>query len=932
MKMKKWFLGVVATATAFVALGQDLKTPIPLSPEVRHGTLPNGMKYYVQKNGKPEKRAELRLAVNTGSLLEDDDQQGLAHFLEHMCFNGTESFPGNEIDDYLESVGVKFGPHLNAYTSFDETVYMIQVPTDNPEIMAKGLKILEEWAHKVTFDKQEIEKERGVVIEEWRLRLGAENRMREKTFPVLLNNSRYSQRLPIGKKEVLESFDRETLVRYYKDWYRPDLMAVAVVGDVDPDKMVESIKAIFGRIPAQKNPKTRTEYYVDAHKEPRAVVATDPEARFTNLSFSYKKPPRKTTTLGDFRRRLVEGLFTKMLNDRLQEYANKENPPFMFCFSYIGGYIRNMEAFSGYAYVTEGNALKALDVMITENQRALKHGFTASELDRAKADMLKKFEQAFLEKDKTESENIIAEYVEHFLEQEPAPGPEFNYQTAQSLLPGISIQEVNAVAKEWITDENFVILLTGPDKIKETLPDESALLDAYRQAKSKSVEPYQDSDLAKPIVNGEPKPGKVVGEKFIKEIGVTEWSLENGVRVVLKPTDFKNDEIQFGAHSPGGYSLYDKDEIFEAKVCAEIVNASGVGNYNNTDLEKKLAGKEVYVRVGLEEMKETMSGSCTPDDLAEMFQMIYGYFTQPRKDREVFKAWQSKTASWIANKSASPDGVFNDTVVAVMSNYHPHAAPLTVEQVNAFELNKIFDVYTQRFADAGDFTFIFVGKFDPQNLKPWVEKYIGGLPSVGRTESGKDHYIRPPKGKTYRKVIKGKEDQSSVFVNFHGAMEWDAHERMKLKALQDVLNLMLRESMREEKGGVYGVRCYATPIRDPYPHYKLTITFGCAPANVEMLLNTLHNDIKTLIEQGPSEKNMTKIREIFKRENETGLQENDFWLAQLDAVYWYGFDPVNILKRYEAFEKVSKEDIQTAAKLWLGEGNYIQVVRYPEGK
>ena len=930
--MKMFVIGVVASFAWLGATGQDLKSPIPLSPEVRYGTLPNGMKYYVQKNAKPEKRAELRLAVNAGSLLEDDDQQGLAHFLEHMCFNGTESFPGNEIDDYLESVGVKFGPHLNAYTSFDETVYMIQVPTDKPEIMAKGLKIMEEWAHKVAFDKEELEKERGVVIEEWRLRLGADNRMREKTFPVLLNNSRYSQRLPIGKKEVLESFKRETMLRYYKDWYRPDLMAVAIVGDVDPDKMVESVKAIFGKIPAHKSPKTRTEYAVEAHKEPRAVVATDPEARYTALTLAYKKPPITTKTVDDFRRNLVESLFTDMLNNRLREYTNKENPPFMFCYTYVGGFVRNVSAFAGQAFVTEGNALKALETITTEFQRALRHGFTASELDRAKADLLKKYEQAFLEKDKTESDNIVGGYVQHFLQQEPAPGPEFIYQTAKSLLPGIKSEEANAVAKVWITDENFVISLTGPEKIKETLPDETALLKAYNAAKNKPVEPYQDSDLAKPIVNGEPKPGKVVREKLIKEIGVTEWTLENGARVVLKPTDFKNDEIQFMAHSPGGYSLYDKDEIFEAKVCTQIINASGVGNYNQSDLEKKLAGKEVYVRVGLDEMKETMSGSCTPEDLSTLFEMLYGYFTQPRKDPDAFKAWQSKTNSWIANKSSSPDGVFNDTVAAVTNNYHPHAAPLTIEQVNNFELAKIFEIYTQRFADAGDFTFVFVGKFEPQSIKPWVEKYVGGLPSVGRTESGKDHNIRSPKGKTYRKVLKGKEDQSSVFVQFHGEIKWDAHERMKLKATQDVLNLMLRESMREEKGGVYGVRCYATAVRDPYSHYRFTISFGCAPANVEMLLNTLHNDIKTLIEQGPSDKNMTKIREIFKRETETGLQENDFWLSKLDAAYWYGLDPANIPNQYDAFEKVSKEDIQTAAKLWLGEGHYIQVARYPEGK
>ncbi|MCS7084513.1 MAG: insulinase family protein [Bacteroidia bacterium] len=932
MRNKTSILTAALTAAIVVAAAQaqDLKAPIPLAPEVKYGALPNGMKYYVQRNAKPEKRAELRLILNAGSVLEDDDQQGLAHFVEHMCFNGTESFPGNEIDDYLESVGVKFGPHLNAYTSFDETVYMIRVPTDKPEVLAKGLKILEEWAHKVTFEPKEIEKERGVVIEEWRLRLGADNRLREKTLPVLLNNSRHSQRLPIGKKEVLESFNRETLIRYYKDWYRPDLMAVAIVGDIEPNQMVESVKAIFGKIPAAKNPKTRTEYYVEGHREARAVVATDPEARFTALSFLYKKNRRSFSTVSDFRRRLIEILFTEMLNNRLSEYVNKENPPFMFCYTYVGGFIRNMEAFGGYAYVTEGNVLRALETMIVENRRVVQHGFTSSELDRAKADLLKKYEQAFLEKDKTESENVVERYVAHFLSQKPAPGPEFEYRAAKDLLPGISLDEVHAAAKEWITEDNFVVSLTGPEKIKETLPDEKALLNAYAAAKNKPVAPYQDSDLSKPIINGDPKPGKVVREKTLKEIGALEWTLENGAKVVLKPTDFKNDEILFAAHSPGGYSLYDKDEIFEAKVCAEVIEQSGVGNYKPSDLEKKLAGKEIVIGVEVEEMKETMSGSCTPDDFETMLQIVYGMFTQPRKDVEAFKAWQSKTISWIANKASSPDAVFNDTVTAVMSGYHPHAAPLTIEQVESFELKKIFEIYTQRFANADDFTFVFVGKFEPNTVKPLIEKYIGGLPSTGRVESGKDHYIRPPEGKTYRKIFKGKDDQSRVYVNFHGKFVWDGHERMKLKALQDVLNIMLRESMREEKGGVYGVRCYAVPHRDPYPHYKITIVFGCAPANVETLLNTMHNDVKTLIEQGPSEKNMTKIREIFKREIETNLQENDFWLNKLDAAYWYGLDPNEIPMQYAAFEKVTAEEIQQAAKLWLGEGNYVQIVRYPE--
>ena len=652
---------------------------IPLNPKVIHGKLDNGLTYYIEENAKPEKKVELRLAINAGSILEDDDQQGLAHFMEHMNFNGTKNFPGNELVDNLQSIGVRFGQHLNAYTSFDETVYILPIPLEKKENLDIGMQILEDWAFNAVMTDEEINKERGVVLEELRLGLGADKRMLDEYLPKVLYKSHYANRLPIGKKDILENFDPEVIRRFHKDWYRPDLMAVVVVGDIDAKDIEKRIKTQFGKYQNPTNARERQSFEVPNHTETLIAVESDPEASMSRVQLLYKdmEAPKKVVTEKDYRGMLVEGLFATMLNNRLNELTNSPNPPFTYAYTYHGGtWARSKEAFQSFAMTPEGKQLDALRILLEENERVQKHGFTASELERAKSELLSRMETAYNDRDKTDSDQKVMEYVYNFLDKEPAPGVEWEYDKYQEFLPTITIDEVNGLIKNFIRDENRVVVITGPEKESITQPTDSEVLAMFKTVESMDIQPYDDSVKIEKLVTELPAKGSIVKTETDSGLGTTTWTLSNGAKVTFKSTDFVNDEVLFRAQRLGGNStLTDKDWV-DTQWAYGALGEAGLNGYNKTDLDKYLSGKQVNVNPFMSSTSVGLSGSSTVKDLETLFEFIYANFTGLNKDKEAFNSYASKQGNFFNNLTSQPQFYFMIEFAKFLNSQNPRVTSI----------------------------------------------------------------------------------------------------------------------------------------------------------------------------------------------------------------------------------------------------------------
>ena len=904
---------------------------LPVDPKVRIGKLDNGIKYYIRVNSKPEKRAELRLVVNAGSILEDDDQQGLAHLVEHMGFNGTRHFPKQELVDYLESIGTKFGPDLNAYTSFDKTVYMLKVPTDSLELTEKGFLVLEDWAHGMNLDDEEIDKERGVVIEEWRLGRGAEMRMLDKQLPVLFKDSRYATRLPIGKKAVLDSFHVDAPKRFYSDWYRPDLMAVIAVGDFDPDWIENVIKDHFSGIPPKKNPRIRKVFDVPDHEETLFAIAADPEATRTSVQILYKQDVQPERTFGDYRREIIEGLYNSMLSQRLNELTKKPDAPFLYGFSYQGSFwARSKNTYLLGAGVTEDGVQEGLEALMIEAERVTRFGFTESELVRSKKEVLRGMESAYEERDKTDSRRYTRDYINNFLEDHPIPGIEVELELYKQFLPTIQLAEVNTIAQSWITDRNRVIAIDGPEKEGLEIPSKSEMMAVFDAVKKLDITPYEDAVLDKPLIEFIPVPSTVMAENQIEELGTTEWTLANGVRVFLKPTDFKNDEVLFSARSPGGSSLVDDNKYVAAMTASRIIREAGIGQFNQIELDKMLAGKIARVNPYIGTLEEGFNGSASPQDLETMFQLIHLYFSAPRLDSSAFLAYKERMNGFLENRSSRPETAFRDTIQVTMAQNHLRSRPWSTELLTEMDLGASFEIYTNRFANAGDFTFYFVGNFSLDSIKPLVELYLGGLPDTGREEQWKDVGIEPPQNVVEKHVKKGLEQKSLSNIIFTGPFEWSGKNRYHLKSMVQALRIKLREVMREDLSGTYFVSVRGNTTHFPKERYRIDISFGGDPGRIEELTEAAFQQIDSIKTVGTTDKYLTKVKETQRRERETDLKENRFWLKSLSFYDFHHEDPLNLLKYNEAIDELTLEDIQSAANVYLNTSNYVQVTLYPE--
>ncbi len=921
-------------ASTLISAQENVTDKLPVDSRLKIGKLSNGLTYYIQKNTKPEKKVELRLVVNAGSILEDDDQQGLAHFTEHMAFNGTKNFKKNDLVSFLQTIGVEFGADLNAYTGFDETVYILPIPTDKKENIEKGFQILEDWASTVGFDNGEVDKERGVVLEESRLGKGAQDRMFRVVYPKMFEGSKYAERLPIGKDDILKNFKYDVIKRFYRDWYRPDLMAVLVIGDIEPTEAERLIKLHFENLKNPPSPRPRAMADVPGRKTSEGVVVTDKEATnfVIEIDYAYKKA-KEELTVGDYRDYLVRVLFTSMLGQRMQELTQKAEPPFIFGGSNIGGYARGYEVYQSFAYVGKSGVEPAVQALVQENERARKFGFTPNELERVKKMLMKSIERSYNEKDKTESAHIAEEYIRNFLEKEPIPGIENEFKYYKKFLDGITLDEVNQFVAKTIpaATDNKLVIMTGPEKADFKIPTNEELLALTENASKSDLSAYSEKAVAASIMDKAPVAGTIAAEKENKELGTTEVSLSNGVRVILKPTDFKNDQVVMNASRFGGQYQYEPSERFNAEFSSTVVAQMGVGEFSPLDLRKVLAGKTASVQPRLTALSETLNGQCSAADIETMLQLTYLFFTQPRKDDDLFKSFISKQQALYQNMAADPQFTFQDSVISILYKNHPWAPklpkPQNFAQVN---VDRALAIYKERYGNATGFTFVLVGKFDVATIKPLLATYLGSLPAVPAKSAFKDVGLRPVKGVVKKEIKKGTEPKSFIRMFWNGEAPYSETELLKVQALTEVINIKLIESLREELSGIYGGGMFGNLNKNPYNNYSLGVSLPCGPENVDKLIKATLAEIEKIKANGPTQDDLNKVKETWKQQYQVNIKDNAFWARQLLSSVELGTNAADMISYEKRVAALTPKDVKDTAIKYLDMKNYVQVVLNPE--
>ncbi|RNC84849.1 MAG: insulinase family protein [Winogradskyella sp.] len=908
---------------------------LPITPDVKIGKLDNGLTYYIQNNGKPQDKVELRLAIKAGSILETEDQLGLAHFMEHMNFNGTTNFKKNELVDYLQGIGIEFGADLNAYTSFDETVYILPIPSDDPEKLNKGFQILNDWAGNALLTEKDIDEERGVVIEEYRTRLGAGTRMQSKYLDKIAYKSKYAERLPIGTKENLENFDYESVRNFQKDWYRPNLMAVIAVGDLDVETLEKKIIENFSNLKNPENPKPRKEFGSENHDGTLIAIEWDEEATSSQVQIYYKDKgqPQKTRTVKDYRDNMVEGLFDQMINNRLAEFSNKPNPPFIFGFSYKGQIIGNKEAYQSFAQTNETGQMAALKTLLEENERVKRYGFKPSEFERAKKDYIARLERSYKNKDKLESNRIVGRYIQHFLRENPIPGEAWVYNYAKEELPNIMLSEVNGLIKDFLHDDNRLVILTGPKKEGLTKVTEQEVINLLDSVKKSDIQDYEDESVRSEMMVTKPTKGSII-ETILnnegKPIETTTLILSNGAKVTYKKTDFKNDEVLFDAFSFGGTSLYD-DDVFK-----QVANANGglaeasLDGLSKNDMAKMMSGKIARVRPSIGAYSENLRGSASPKDIETLFQMIHLYFTKLDKDKEAFASYVSKQKAFLGNFLSNPNIAFQVEVGKFLNEGNPRFTGLpTSEDYDKANYDLAYEKYKERFANAGDFNFYFVGNINEDQLKDLAETYLASLPDNGEREHYNVPSFRPKTGSHELTVRKGSEPKSQVRISYSGETTYDVKEARALDVLGEALSIKLIEKLREEEGGVYGAGARGSISKIPYSRYNFSISFPCAPENVDKLINASLAEVQKIIDNGPTDDDLEKVKKAKLLSRKDQLEQNRFWLNVIRSADYVGNDLNNVLNYENNINTISKKDVQNAAKKYLTKG-YLKAILLPE--
>lgn len=911
----------------------NLADPIPVGPQVKVGKLANGLSYYIHQNSKPEKRVELRLVVKVGSVMEDDDQQGLAHFTEHMAFNGSRHFKKHELISYLQSIGVKFGADLNAYTSFDETVYILPIPTDKPENLETGFQVLEDWAQGIEMKDADIDKERDIILEEARLGKGASDRMNKVLLPALFNGSQYAERLPIGKETVLKNFHYDALKRFYTDWYRPDLMAVVVVGDVAPAQAEKMIQAHFSQLKNPVQERARDYTKIATRTASSGLVITDKEATKNTLIIHYPiHATEPKTILADYRQDMIKNLSTAMLGQRMQELTQQANPPFLGAASSQGKIAPGYELFSSFAMLGRGGVAPAMNAVVQENERARQLGFSVDELERSKKNMLRSTERGYSERDKTNSDSYAAEYIRNFLVHEEIPGIVNEYAYVTELLPGITLAEVNSYAQQNIpSSSQKLVVYMGSSNHDELTPSSTQLVALVNKAEKAPVLAREEKTLATSLMAQPPKAGRIVSETQNKELGLFELTLSNGIKVILKPTDFKNDEVLISATRFGGQSRFDDADMFNARYANTVVGVMGLKTFTPIDVQKILAGKTLGLQVSMGNYTEQVNGNAGSADIEAMFQVLYLRLASPRKDEALYQAFISNAQEQTKNTMASPESVFNDVVQTTLYNHHPRLGrapkPEDFSQIN---LARSMAIYDERFNSAKDLTFIIVGSFDPDKIKPLIATYLASLPTPDIISEYKDLGVRPVAGVVKKEVHSGSEQKSLVSLNFTGAATYSTEEHLRFAALIEVMNLKITDVLREKLTLIYGGGMNGSFDRIPYANYRISVSLPCGPDNVDKVIAATFGEIEKIKNEGPQQADLDKVKQNWIKARQIAMRTNGHWLGSLQDATLYGTDPAIILSYEKRINAITLDEIKDAAKRYFNMENYVQVALYPE--
>lgn len=932
--MKKGIFSMLMLGFVTIALAQP--QPLPIDSAVRVGKLDNGLTYYIRHNEYPKQRAEFHIAQAVGAILEEDHQNGLAHFLEHMAFNGTQHFPGKGIITYFESIGVNFGGNINAYTSLDETVYRLSdVPTYRQGIIDSALLVMHDWACGLLLLPEEIDAERGVIREEWRTGANANRRLWKASNPLKYPGSQYAKRDVIGDTAVINNFKYDALRDYYTKWYGPDNQAIIVVGDINVDEVENAIKKLWADVPARSNRGERPLYSVDDNVEPIVAIVQDKEAQQTRVQVDYKKaklPKQMRTTNEAYLISILQRLICDMLNYRFQDLALEPEASLVVGGAYYSELVKEKDAFSAVYLAKTGKETQALNDLLIQLEKMRRYGFNASELERVKTEMLTQYEKLYNERNTVRNIAYAQEYIRHYLDDEVIPGIEWEYKTLQQLLPLIDINTINNIAKQFITDQNVIVSITAPDNDIVQLPTQEQVLDMLKQVKDAQIEAPVEEQISATLVKKEPRGGKIKEVTYNENLGTTEWRLSNGIKVVFKPTEFKQDEIRFSAFSKGGTSLVATEDLASAALVTDIIAFSGIADFSMTQLQKVLVGKNVSIGPSISGYREEMNGSSTVKDFETLLQLNYLYFTAPRKDEKAFQSLNEILKTQLANRSKNPKAIFGDSVAMIQNNYSPRTLIFDTKALEMVSLDKALEIYKQRFANPADFTFTFVGNIDPndEQTKAVICKWIGGLKTKSKRETIKDHGVRAPQGefKSYfQRPMQTKTATNRIQYTSYD-IPYSLANDLNMEMLGRILSTRYLESIREREGGSYGVGCSGIMDIQPFPRARLLMQFDTDPLKQTKLMSIIHEEVNTIANDGPLATDLQKEKESMLKDYSENLEKNSYWETVLYMYYMYGIDYIADYKK--EVEALSAQSVQKTLQQLLKSGNMFEVVMFPK--
>nr|WP_319399152.1 insulinase family protein [uncultured Carboxylicivirga sp.] len=904
---------------------------IPMNPKVVKKTLDNGFTCYLQKNSLPENQVQMRMIIKAGSILETEEQRGFAHFLEHMVFNGSKHFPEYTLIDYLQSIGVEFGGDVNAYTGYDETVYMLPLPNAKKETLDNAFLFFGDILSGLTLSTQAIDNERNIILEEWRTTIGLNQRLKEAMYPLLYNNSRYLERMPIGLMDVVtKKGNDEELRKFYRSWYRPNLASLVVVGDFDQADIEQRINNIFGSIQNPKNAPERQYYTVPLQDSTKIAIIKDKEITSTSVKLIHKFPHREEKTLKDLKRSVENIIYTYMVNQRLTDVAQQKEAPYMYAQSYATSAAGNTDRYMSIVTTKSDQIIEGTQGLLRELLRIKEYGFTQAELDRKKEILGNDYKRMASEEDKLQSGDIMEAITNHIIYGEENSSLSFKAQFIEQVLDEISLTDIQNLVNEYIdfSKKNQIIIVTAPEN--SITPTQEELLSVINNSKEEKLEPYKEFEVSDTLMDTIPEAGIIKQETYSEEMGITTIEFDNGVSVALKPTNFKSDEIRFSSMREGGYSLASTNQFNNASMAALLVSQGGLANFSALELERINSGKQVYVAPYIHRYTEGVTGFSSKTDFETLMQLTYLTYTQPRKDVDQFHHFIENKKEYNKNALNNPDSYFTDGVNKVMMQNSPRTATLlTPEELDEIDLDKAFDFYTSRYSSANGSRFFIVGSFDVDSIKPLLTQYLGSLPGNKIVTKYKDYGIRPPKGEHRYDFPKNRVEKAKALIRFTGKYKDTQRARIEMGLLSDILTIRLNQKLREEIGGVYSPFASSNVLQRPYMHYRMDIYFTCSPANLDTLLQATFGEIDKMKIQ-IEETNLDKVKKAWLKNRKGSLNTNGYWRRVLEDQWTRGEDEKDLESYEEQINNVTAKQLSKLARKYLDKSKHLEFILSPE--